>query len=537
MIKTTTIAPISEAYCVRTIKNITFCLLACFLCFGNSVIAQDTEIELARKYAEHAFREKDYDFALENYLKLYEINKKDININFRIGVCYTETNRNKTGGIPYLEFVTSHNNFPREALYFLGKSYIFNYQFTEAVEALYEYKIVGTEEDLLAMSERLIDMSYNAREQINNPKAVRFELLDTAVNSVMNDFRPLVTFDGQKLFFTSNRRYVDGLATNVNDIYLSESSRDVWGKATMLEISTTDHDEIVGIAPNGDMIMVYSNGDFATHLIKMAQRKGKRYELLSTVQVPADLNSSAMEHGACINSEGTMIIFASDRLGGYGGMDLYRIMKKDKRTWGSAENMGSQINTPFDENFPTLSFDGRKLHFSSNAHSSIGGMDLFYSTYNMADSSFQRPLNHGFPISTPFDDISISFNADESVAYVATTRTEGIGNLDIYKMYIAKESTKPTFISCQIFVGTEGNAVPHNTDFVKVWPTVYDKNGNLYAKYNVEDGTTFMTLYPGEYILDIRFDKAESGYRENIKIEEVAEETFIERIIYLQLPK
>jgi hypothetical protein len=504
---------------------------------SNSVFAQDTEIELARKYAEHAFREKDYDFALENYLKLYGLNKKDININYRIGVCYTETNRNKTGGISYLEFVVSHNNFPREALYYLGKSYIFNYQFTEAVEALYEYKIVGTQEELLAMTERLIDMAYNARELINQPKPVRFELLDTAVNSVMNDFRPLVTSDGQKLFFTSNRRYVDGLATNVNDIYLAEANKGRWNKARMLEISTTDHDEIVGIAPNGEMIMIYSHGDFSTHLIKMAGRKGKNYNLLPTEQVPIDLNSTAMEHGACINTEGTMIIFASNRLGGYGGMDLYRIIKKDKRTWGNAENLGSQINTPFEENFPTLSFDGRKLHFSSNAHSSIGGMDLFYSTYNQADSSFQRPLNHGFPISTPFDDISISFNADESVAYVATTRTEGIGNLDIYKMYIAKESTKQVIISCFIFVGTADNSVPHNSDFVKVWPTVYDKNGNLYSKYEVEDGSAFITLYPGEYILDVRFDKSETGYRENITIEESEEDVFLERMIYLAPPR
>ncbi len=531
MIKVQITAPLR----LKRIMQIAIGMTISFLLFCHSTFAQNTEIELAKKYAEHSFREKDFDFALENYLKLYELDKKDININYRIGVCYTETNKNKTGGIPYLEYVVSHNNFPHEALYYLGKAYMFNYQFTEAVEALYEYKVYGKDENILASTERLIDMSYNAKEYINQPKPVRFELLDTSVNSIMNDFRPLVTSDGKKLFFTSNRRYVEGLATNVNDIYLAESNKDSWNKARMLEISTTDHDEIVGIAPNGEMIMIYCDGDYSTKLIKMAARKGKKYELISDEQIPKDLNSPAFEYGACINTEGTMIIFASDRLGGYGGMDLYKIQKKDKRTWGNAENLGSQVNTPFDENFPTLSYDGRKLHFSSNAHSSIGGMDLFYSTYNQADSSFQRPLNHGFPISTPFDDISISFNADESIAYVATTRNEGIGNLDIYKVHVGKESTKTVIIVGVVMIGDENSSVPYSTDFVKVYATVYDKQGNLFSKYDLDEtGQFFATLYPGEYILDVRFDKAEKGFRENIVLVESEDDEPIFKTIYLK---
>lgn len=520
--------------CKQQIRYMLKPLIIAFLCFSQPSFAQDTDIELARKYAEHSYREKDYDFALENYLKLYDIDKKDININFRIGVCYTETNINRTGGIPYLKYVVSHNNFPSEALYYLGKAYMFNYQFTEAIDALYDYKVYGKDKEIQAATERLIDMVYNAKEYINQPKPVRFELLDTSVNSILNDFRPLVSSNGSKLFFTSNRRYSDHLATNVNDIYLSEATRDKWQKSRMLEISTDDHEEIVGIAPSGDMIMIYSDSDLGSR-IKMGIRKGKRYELYSEEQIPSDLNTKSFEYGACINTEGTMIIFASDRLGGYGGMDLYKIQKKDRRHWGNAENLGSQVNTPYDENFPTLSYDGRKLHFSSNAHSSIGGMDLFYSTYNQADSSFQRPLNHGFPISTPFDDISISFNADESVAYLATTRTEGVGNLDIYKVHVGKESTKTVIIVGSVMVGDENNSIPYSTDLVKVYATVYDKQQNLFSKYDLdENGQFFATLYPGEYILDVRFDQADKGHRENLILVESEDDEPLFKTIYLK---
>lgn len=510
------------------------------LLFGHNsnLFSQSNEIDVVRKFAEHSFSTQDYDFALENYLQLYELDKSDININYRIGVCYTETNINKTGGIPYLEFVVSHNNFPKEAYYYLGKAYMFNYQFIEAVEALYEYKLAGTQMNLVGLSEQLIAMSYNAMEFINQPRPVRFELLDTAVNSTLNDFRPLVTADEQKLFFTSNRRYINSIAQNVNDIYMAETKGTAWGQAGILDISSINNEEIVGIAPNGEQLMITVNGEFITNEIRIAERKGRRYNLLPAKEVPQDLNVVAsLEQGACIDSKGTMIIFASDRLGGFGGMDLYKIVKKDRNTWGEAENLGSQINTRFDECYPSLSVDGQKLHFSSNSENSIGGFDLFYSVFNMADSSFQRPINHGFPLSTPFDDISISFNVDETVAYLATTRNEGIGNLDIYKVHITKESPKTMIIVGTVMIGTEQNSIPYTSDDIKVWATIYDPAGNLFSKYSLnEEGMFFITLYPGDYILDVRFDKAPDGYRQTLNLKE-SDEDMQERTIYLQIPR
>jgi hypothetical protein len=432
----------------------------------------------------------------------------------------------------------SHNNYPKEAQYYLGKAYLYNYQFHEAVEALYEYKLSGNQANLVAMSDQLITMAYNALEFINQPKPVRFELLDTTINSIYNDFRPLITSNGQKMFFTSDRRYIEELATSINDIYMSELKGDRWIKAQMLDISSENHDEVIGISPNGDRLIIDVNGEFIKNQMRMAEMKSKKYVLLPQNEVPAALNPpQSIQRGASINNEGTMIVFSSNKLGGYGGFDLYKITKKDKRTWGEAENLGSQINTEFDECYPSLSFDGQKLHFSSNGHSSIGGFDLFYSVFNMADSSFQRPINHGFPISTPYDDISISFNADESIAYLATTRNEGIGNLDIYKVYVGKSSTQPIIIGGTVLVGDEQSSVPYTTDFIKVWATIYDPKGNLFSKYSPnEEGQFFITLVPGDYILDVRFDKATEGYRENLKFRE-GDDDYQERTIYLQLQR
>jgi tetratricopeptide (TPR) repeat protein len=208
--------------------------------------SQDPETKLITKYAENSFENGDYEFALENYLKLYENNKNDININFRIGVCYTQTFEDKTAGIPYLEFVISHNNFPTDAFYYLGRSYMFAYRFTEAVEALYEYKISGLNDKLVSEADHLITMSYAALEFINTPSKVDFIHLDTSINTAMNDYRPFVTPEGEKLIFASNYRYVDELEMNVSDIYISNAKGDSWEMAEFWEQNTYEHEEVAG---------------------------------------------------------------------------------------------------------------------------------------------------------------------------------------------------------------------------------------------------------------------------------------------------
>ena len=112
-----------------------------FLAFAASALAQDDDIVLIKKYAENAFKKGDYEYALQNYLELYKNDKENLDLNYRIGVCYTETNVDKEKSVPFLEYVVSFNNYPIRTKFFLGKAYMYNYRFTEAIEAFYDYKM------------------------------------------------------------------------------------------------------------------------------------------------------------------------------------------------------------------------------------------------------------------------------------------------------------------------------------------------------------------------------------------------------------
>jgi len=515
------------------IRYIGLFLIIILLFNSNNLSAQEDDLNLSllKKYAENSYRDKDYEFSLDNYLKLYINDKTNITYNLRIGVCYTESNVDKTAGIPYLEFVVSHNNFPRLAYYYLGRAYMYAYRFTEAVEALYNYKQTGVNDDVIHKCDRLIEMCYYSLEILNNPKNVTFERLDSTVNSEFDDYSPYVTEDGKYLVYSSNRRYVKELESNISDIYLSKAKKKSWNQSIELPINTFDNEDVVGLSADGSKLMMHVDGDYASNDIQYAYKKGSKYIKDENV---LPFNTDGVERGACITSSGDTIYFSSDRDGGYGGLDIYYVTKNSVGQWSEPKNIGSNINTKYDDNFPNVTSDGKKLYFSSKGHESLGDYDLFYSVFNESTKEWSNPFNLGYPINTPFDNTTISYTKDGKVGYIAANRKEGLGNLDIYRITEGDESQLTAFLLAYIFVGTESSSVPYSSDYLKVFVTLYDQYGNIYGRYNVDEGLTYMSLYPGKYKLEVRFDGAKEGFEEEITITANDANKEIEKQIYLK---
>lgn len=91
------------------------------------------------------------------------------------------------------------------------------------------------------------------------------------------------------------------------------------------------------------------------------------------------LNSTS--HDKCPYINGSLLVFASDRPGGYGGFDLY-YSTRSGNGWSTPQNFGDKINTPYDEYRPIAwsysSFDKDLMLFSSNRPGGKGGFDLYY---------------------------------------------------------------------------------------------------------------------------------------------------------------
>ncbi|MFW6351898.1 MAG: hypothetical protein ACOC2E_05890 [Bacteroidota bacterium] len=98
------------------------------------------------------------------------------------------------------------------------------------------------------------------------------------------------------------------------------------------------------------------------------------------------------------------IVFFAKENSKSGGLDIYMKKRNKDNNYSPAEVLSSPINTPYDENYPFFDPLENKLYFASKGHNSMGGYDIFVSTYNPASNTFSTPQNLGFPINTPYND-------------------------------------------------------------------------------------------------------------------------------------
>jgi hypothetical protein len=152
-----------------------------------------------------------------------------------------------------------------------------------------------------------------------------------------------------------------------------------------------------------------------------------------TVKLNKNINTRYWESHGFVTEDGEQLIFASDRPGGFGGLDLY-LSKKVNGDWGPPVNLGPEINTQFNEDRPFLINNGKILFFSSQGHSTMGGYDLFRSELQ-SNGLWSKPSNLGYPINTPDDNIFFMPVENGNAGYYSTNKDPaGEGKEDIYKI-------------------------------------------------------------------------------------------------------
>ncbi len=138
------------------------------------------------------------------------------------------------------------------------------------------------------------------------------------------------------------------------------------------------------------------------------------------------------EQGSARNAG--VIYFPSYGEDGTSGLDIYCIRKLNDSTWSEPITLGAPINTPFDEDFPYITPDGKTLYFASKGHYGMGGYDIYRSEYNLTLRTWSTPENLGFPISSPYDDFFFVPDAANRYACFATNRSAEGDSVTVYKI-------------------------------------------------------------------------------------------------------
>ncbi len=215
--------------------------------------------------------------------------------------------------------------------------------------------------------------------------------------------------------------------------------------------------------------------------IYTAQKGADDWEQITEMPFCAD--SFAVAHPA-ISDDGVYLVFASNRPGGFGGMDLY-IVNRQSGIWSEPENLGPKVNTKGNEIFPWFHTDGYLL-FSSDGHPGQGGLDLFITAPDEA-YHFTTLQHLEEPFNSKKDDLGLIVAADGASGYFASDRKPTKGKDDLYRW------TSPRSIFCtppkdpriqrEIQVVDErGQPIPE----AYVWIIPMDQDGPSMYKDNFE---------------------------------------------------
>ena len=457
------------------------------------------------KEADNLLYTGSFEDALEMYLEVLEEEPENIAVHYKVAVCYLNTNVDKTLSVKYLERFIAEGEFDNNANYLLGRAYSYSGEFDKAEKKFYEFiALGGGTASSGAESQKQIEYCKNAKELMKFPVDVTFENLGAGINSNMPDYFPFVPIDESLLIFNTARddgstSYADG--TFASNIYISNVVDGQFTNAVPLSSNVNDdeiNEEIVGLSADGNTMLIYKEDKAGIGNLFITVREGNDFEV--PVKLESTINSKSHEISATISADGNTIIFASDRKDGLGGTDLYVSKKLPIGGWGPAQNLGSIINTEYDEDFPNLSPDGKMLYFSSKGHVSMGGYDIFKAEWNGSTKQFENVRSIGYPVNTPYDDMNYRVSDNGRYGYLASIRPEGKGDMDIYRVTFNK--VEPYYSAILGYITTND---PNNRAEDAFLSITDNKTGDIVGDYlpNLRNMKYIIILPPGEYNLYI----------------------------------
>ena len=250
----------------------------------------------------------------------------------------------------------------------------------------------------------------------------------TNINTKESEYLPSLTIDGKELMFT---RRINGIN---EDFYFSKYNEGQWQPAKALEgnINTPMSEAGQNISSDGQWLVFTANnradsyGNYDLYLTTATSQGWNE-----AANLGGRVNSDQWDAQPCLSPDKKDLYFASRRLGGIGGKDIYVCRLQANGQWGTPENLGPAINTPGDDECPFIHSDNQTFYFVSNGWPGYGGDDLFISRKGF-DGAWQKPTNLGYPINTIDDEGTLFVAADGKTAYYASDRSDSEGGYDIY---------------------------------------------------------------------------------------------------------
>jgi outer membrane protein OmpA-like peptidoglycan-associated protein/Tol biopolymer transport system component len=354
----------------------------------------------------------------------------------------------------------------------LGDSYYFNgeyedaakwygalFEFSDEIDSEYIYRYAQSLKTIgkYATADRIMDKlnevaSTDNRaelfsEERNYLKLIelqsgRFNVFTVPFNSELSDFAP--TLNGGEIIFTSNRktRRASQRVHNWNnqpfsELYSITVSEEGEPNRYRSKVNSRYHESSAVFSKDGQT-MYFTRNNFTNRkrgkdnegktLLKLYRSKRTEKGWSEAEELPFNSEEFSNAHPA-LSADGKNLIFSSDRPGGEGQSDLYKVSIEGD-SFGEPVSLGDAVNTEGRETFPFIDTND-DLYFASDGHVGLGGLDVFVSEIT-SEGNYEKGFNIGAPINSKADDFSFVINSTTGLGYFASNREGGKGEDDIY---------------------------------------------------------------------------------------------------------
>lgn len=484
-----------------------FGIVMLMLYMSSNIFASDDK--KLWKEAEKSIALHEYEKAIANYKMIFDNNQDNFNMAFKMGFCYlhTENVDDIELAIEYLGLAQEHidesykDKFsetmaPPETEYYLGVANRLQGNYDQAIAHFKAYKAF-TKRNMKTLSEELIDREIQACEfsTSNPPEKFNVKIYNFDIEIPDGKYLrcPVVSGNDSVFVYTLGTQniYPPDINTDrdvyhipMDDIYYSTWENETWTSPKRIsdDLKLSGYTMPVSLSFNGEvLLLVHDNNDNGN--IYMSEFKDGKWS--AAKKLNKNINSRKWESHAFLSKEADKLYFTSARKGGEGDLDLYVSEMTDEGNWGTAKNIGDNLNTSFHEEVPFLVDNGNQLYFGSEGHGNMGGFDMFVSVYDSVENEWGEPINLGYPYNTVGNDLAYIVTFHNKFIYCpqnSNKRRDGISGSDCFSLRMPYEG-KLVALNGQVFIPESNNIIPEDL---------------IIAAIDKETGDTINTVHPDE---------------------------------------
>ncbi len=377
-----------------------------------------------------------------------------------LGYIYDDMDKNEEAIEQFSKVLRINPRFFTNIYFDIARLELQQGQYTSAEQHIQQFMNIGNgSRELRAVSSNILASCEFATEAIKHPVPFNPVNMGPAINTAMSEYFPTLTVDGSMLIFTrrlERQTEMPGEEDYNEDLYMSFKENGEWTKALNMgpQLNSEYMEGASTISADGEVLIFVSDrpGGYGSEDLYYTLRVGNGWSYPRNLGPP--INTKNWETQPCLSSDGKTLYFIRGIISAHivKNQDIYVSTLSDSNYWNVPARLSDTINTPGKEECPFIAPDNQTLYFCSDGHPGFGGTDIFMSR-KLPNGRWGLPVNLGYPINTSKDETGIVIDPNGRLAYFSSNRHGGYGELDIYSFSLP-DSMRPqqvTYLKGKVF--------------------------------------------------------------------------------------